>query len=395
MPHPAPRHATVDEWVAREAIPFGLDSTGRFDAAVDQMMALLGGSVELLGFGEALHGGEEILVLRNRLFQRLVEAHGYSAIAVESSFPRGPAVNEYVGGRGPASYEAVRDEGFSHGFGRLDANRELVEWMRRHNADAPRGEKLQFYGFDMPGVAGGPASPRQLLHFALDYLASLDGAAARKHRERIGPLLGQDADWENPVAWRDPGKSAGLKSAATALRVETEELISALHVRRPEGAEGDGGRYREAVQHARVARQLLNFYAALAGDPSYAGSLGVRDALMADTLGYVVEREREAGRGKVLAFAHNKHLQRGRAQWQLGPALISWWPAGAHLHAMLGPRYAAMGTAVGVSEDNGIGPPEAGTLEALLTAAAGPARFMPTRNGESLARSASEGLAVR
>src|SRR5688572_6009506 len=61
MPHPAPRHATVDEWVAREAIPFGLDSAGRFDAAVDQMMALLGGSVELLGFGEALHGGEEIL----------------------------------------------------------------------------------------------------------------------------------------------------------------------------------------------------------------------------------------------------------------------------------------------------------------------------------------------
>jgi hypothetical protein len=44
--------------------------------------------VELLGSGEALHGGEETLRFRNRLFQRLVELHGYSAIAIESSFPR-------------------------------------------------------------------------------------------------------------------------------------------------------------------------------------------------------------------------------------------------------------------------------------------------------------------
>jgi erythromycin esterase-like protein len=44
---------------------------------VDTMMASLGDSVELLGFGEALHGGEDMLILRNRLFERLVTAHGY------------------------------------------------------------------------------------------------------------------------------------------------------------------------------------------------------------------------------------------------------------------------------------------------------------------------------
>src|SRR5687768_6004034 len=89
MSHSAPAHATLDDWIAREAIPFAVDAPEAFNAAVDRMIALLGKSVELLGFGEALHGGEEILVLRNRLFQRLVEAHGYTAIAVESSFPRG------------------------------------------------------------------------------------------------------------------------------------------------------------------------------------------------------------------------------------------------------------------------------------------------------------------
>src|SRR3712207_5418123 len=99
MSHSDPTHATLDEWIAREAIPFSLDSPVAFNAAVDTVIASLGDSVELLGFGEALHGGEDILILRNRLFRRLVEAHGYSAIAIESSFPRARAVNEYVAGR--------------------------------------------------------------------------------------------------------------------------------------------------------------------------------------------------------------------------------------------------------------------------------------------------------
>src|SRR5436853_410120 len=125
MNHSIPIHATLEDWIAREAIPFAVDLPASFDAGVAKVIASLGDSVELLGFGEALHGGEDILILRNRIFQRLVEAHGYSAIAVESSFPRARVVNEYIAGRGPTSYEAIQEAGFSHGFGRLAANREL------------------------------------------------------------------------------------------------------------------------------------------------------------------------------------------------------------------------------------------------------------------------------
>jgi erythromycin esterase-like protein len=100
MSHSAPIHATLDDWIAREAIPFSVDSRETINAAVDKMIASLGDSVQWLGSGEALHGGEDILILRNRLFQRLVETHGYNAIAVESSFPRERVVNEYVAGRG-------------------------------------------------------------------------------------------------------------------------------------------------------------------------------------------------------------------------------------------------------------------------------------------------------
>ncbi|HEY0737173.1 MAG TPA: hypothetical protein VGD69_19810, partial [Herpetosiphonaceae bacterium] len=120
MSRPAPSHATLSDWIAQEAIPFSLDSSATLDAAVDTLIASLDPAVELLGFGEALHGGEEIMLLRNRIFQRLVAAHGYSAIAIESSFPRGHVANAYIAGHGPATYAEVEEAGFSHGLGRLD-----------------------------------------------------------------------------------------------------------------------------------------------------------------------------------------------------------------------------------------------------------------------------------
>jgi erythromycin esterase-like protein len=369
--------ATVEDWIRREAIPFSLDSSEMLYGSVDQVAASLDDAVEQLGFGEALHGGEDVLVLRNRLFQRLAEAHGYSAIAIESSFLRERVVKEYVCGRGPATYEALKETGFSHGFGRLEANRELVEWMRRYNTDPSISVKLSFYGFDMPFLEAGVASPRNVLQVVLDYLAVVEDESDRERRERIDSLLGPDSDWENPAALADPTKSVGLSPAATALRIETEDLMTELRTRRTElVVKSDRDRYAEAIHYAAVARQLLNYHAAVARELDYGHLLGIRDASMADNLGHIVERER--GRGKVLAFAHNSHLQRGEAVWPW----YTFWPAGSHLNETFGSRCAVIGSAVGVSEANGITPPEDGSLEARLTALPGTAVFIPTHRGE-------------
>jgi erythromycin esterase-like protein len=180
------------------------------------------------------------------------------------------------------------------------------------------------------------------------------------------------------------------------LRLEVEELASELSVRRPELVAATGeDRYQEAVQYTAVARQLLNYHANVARpeDNRIAVLLGIRDAMMADNLAYVLARER--GRGRVLAFAHNAHLQRGSMEWQLGPGLQVWWPTGAHLTTMLGPRYTVIGTGVGTSEANVIPTPEPNTLESHLTAAPGPARFIPTHRGQAFEAAALTALPTR
>lgn len=395
---PDREYASFDDWIVHEAIPFSVDSSGSCNASIDRLIASLDESVELLGFGEALHGGEDILILRNRLFQRLVKKHGYSAIAIESSFPRAHIVNEYITGHDPASYEEVQDAGFSHGFGQLEANRELVEWMRKYNADPSHSIRLSFYGFDSPTEMMYADSPRHLLHFVLDYLTSIDSVSVRHIHECIEPLFGDDIEWENPAAAMDPTKSIGLSPAATALKMETEKLVSELHVRRPElVAKSDQKAYRKAVHYASLARQLLDYHAILARNSEprkrLVDGLSIRDAMMADNLEYIVSSEQ--GRGKVMAFAHNSHLQRGKAHMQLGPYTLTWWPAGSHLKEIFGPRYAAIGSAVGISDANGIGKPEPGTLEERLATVPGPVRFIPTHKGQGFPSSEITTLPVR
>jgi len=371
----------LDTWIQQESIPFAMDAT--LNAAIDKVMARE--PIDLLGLGEPLHGGEDFLMLRNRIFQHLVEAHGFSAIAMESSFPKGHLINDYVAGRGPDAYEAIKDAGFSHGFGQLEANRELVEWMRAYNAQ--HAAPIQFYGFDSPTEMTGTDSPRQVLAFVLDYLTAVDETSGQSYRQRIEPLLGHDAAWENPAAMMDYTQAVGLSPEATALRIATEDLIAELQMRRPELVmKSDAEPHREALQYAAEARQLLNYHAELArvSEQRTARLLGMRDAMMADNVAYIVERSR----GKVFLFAHNSHLKRGQAEWQLGPDLLTWWPVGAHLSAMFGARYVVNGSALGVSAENEIGQPEAGTLEAMLTATQGPGRFFPTA-GHSEAETAA------
>jgi erythromycin esterase-like protein len=384
--HPMPQPLSLADWARRESIPFDPASSDSFSAAVDQMMAAMDCGVALLGIGEPMHGAPEFQVFRNRLFERLVQAHGFSAIAIESSFPRGRIVNDYIAGAtaadSPSSYDDLQGAGFSHGFGQLATTRELVEWMRAYNADSAHSLKLNFYGFDSPTEMMWTDSPRRVIELVLNYLARHEQGHRDERRARIVELIGEDAAWETQEAAFDPAKSIGLTPAAGALRLEIEELAMELGVRRPELVVASGeDQYLEAVHYAALAQQLLTYHACVARPSRTRVSdlLSIRDAIMADNLMYIVNRERE--RSRVLAFAHNGHLQYGKMAWQWGPDLIEWWPAGAHLGTLLGPRYAVIGTGVGTSETQGISQPESGSLEAMLTGAAGPARFIPTHRG--------------
>ncbi|SDX18261.1 Erythromycin esterase [Amycolatopsis xylanica] len=97
-----------------------------------------------------------------RAFQYLVEYAGYRSIACESDCLAGLKVNTFVEDGEGWLIEVTRT-GFSPGFGKSAANRELVDWMREYNES--HTEKLRFYGFDAPA-----ADPRPVLAAVHAYL---------------------------------------------------------------------------------------------------------------------------------------------------------------------------------------------------------------------------------
>jgi hypothetical protein len=72
--------------------------------------------------------------------------------------------------------------------------------------------------------------------------------------------------------------------------------------------------------------------------------------------------------------------------------MIAWWPAGAHLHLLLGQHYAVIGTGVGDSPDNALPQLESGNLEVHF---AGEALLIPTHHGQGLPEAEIASLTTR
>ncbi|MEV4617871.1 erythromycin esterase family protein [Asanoa sp. NPDC049573] len=341
-----------------------------------QVLAELAVGRDLLALGEPTHGEPAFSAVRNEVLPALVEA-GVRAIVLESDRVAGLAVDDYVRGGG-STLDAALAAGFSPGFGALHGNRELLEWLRAHNAGRPAADRVAFHGFDAPLEMTGAPSPRRFLAHVVGYLdAHLDLLAPAD----LDRLIGADERWSDQAAIMDHTRSVGGTPEALRLRAIADDLRTELYANAPRlVAASSLADWRRADLHADVAARLLGYHAEAAAPAAQAVRtsrlLGVRDAWMAHNLLDI--RAQEQHRGPTLVFAHNRHLQRQPSTWQLAGMDLEWSSAGAIVSALLGDRYAVVIGSLGASAALGLHPAPAGTFEAVLTdAATAPTVFEP------------------
>ncbi|WP_280260516.1 erythromycin esterase family protein [Nocardia abscessus] len=325
-----------------------LDDPESLGRALDELLTARTEPPALLALGEPTHGIEAFPLLRNELLRHLVE-QGYRSIVLETDIFAASVVDDYVGGA-TAEIDTVLATGFSHGFGAVPGNRELVEWLRAHNAGRAPSERVRFHGFDAPVEHSGAPSPRQALSAAVDYLPE----ALRLESVRdLDALLGEEADWTNQAAMFDPTASIGDSDRARALRIVADDVASALRRAAPGLRGADPTGYDHAVAHARTAQGLLRYHAAMAGrtPDRIATLLSLRTEMMAENLLAIVAREQR--RGPSLVFAHNVHLQRAQSHMSVGQDDVNWCGAGALVELALGERYVFLATDAGPHSDPG------------------------------------------
>jgi len=361
---------------------FGADGADGLGNALGNFLGSLGTKPRLLGLGEPTHGVEEFPQLRNEVFRHLVEREGYRSIAIESDCLAALTIDAFVA-KGEGSLDGAMETGFSHGFGELIANRELVAWMRQYNRSRDAADKVRFYGFDAPTEVYGAASPRRALTALHDYLAThLEATLLPCALETIDRLIGEDERWTNPAAAMDPAQSIGASREAKELRLITDDLVATLTSESPRLIDATScDDWWRACLYGRTVAGLLRYHAKMAdGSGSRAAQISrlmrQRDAMMSENLRAIASQE--AQRGPALVFAHNGHLQKDLSTWQLpaewggleGETTVSWWSAGAIAAAQMGSQYSFLASALGSAADQGLDAPKLDTLEGALSAIA-------------------------
>ncbi len=279
------RTPTLPEMIADAAEPlpdFDDPAFGRlFDRFAERRLVLL---------GEASHGTSEFYRARAAITRRLIEAHGFTIVAVEADWPDAAAVDRYARHRPPSARLQVPFQRFPAWMWRNREVMDFVEWLRGHNEDREEAERAGFYGLDIYNMSGSIAA-------VLEYLDKVDPHAAATARERYGCLT----PWQNePSTYGRAALSKSFRKCEEAVVRQCRDLLE----RQLQAGQHSGDDLLDAAQNARLIASAEKYYRVM----YYAGaeSWNMRDTHMFDTLQYVLDAR---GPGtKAVVWAHNSHI---------------------------------------------------------------------------------------
>jgi erythromycin esterase len=288
------------------------------------------GDARVVAIGESTHRVHEFYEIRHRLTRFLVTQLGFTAFVMESGFPEGLRVNDWVRG-GPGDLDELLRNGITYHMGKCAEMRDQLEWLRAN--------EIRFYGMDVPDSS---ASARPAVEACLAFLTDADPDYAAAVRGTLLPLFDYLPTDRTGLAWAAPALHAYLAlehAVRNELTARIGDLAERMQAQRV--VYKNPARFAAALRCAVTARHTDAFLQAMAAakDRTYAGA-NIRDAAMAENVEWILGRE-----DRIVVAAANGHVQR----WPFRVPMLTndMTTLGEHLAASLGDHLIVIATAVG------------------------------------------------
>lgn len=134
----------------------------------------------IVALGESTHGTAEFFNAKRRIFQYLVEKHGYRVFAFEADFGESLFINEAVQAGHRDIIASLMSEKMHFWTWRTLEVRNLLRWMSEYNVGKSPSERVHYAGIDCQYNTFHPDLVRQ-------YLSTADASLL----ERANPILAE------------------------------------------------------------------------------------------------------------------------------------------------------------------------------------------------------------
>jgi erythromycin esterase len=279
------RIEAVKQWLADHAIPLRTVEAGHGFEDMQPLREIVG-DARVVALGEATHGTREFFQLKHRMLEFLVSEMGFTVFGIEATMPEAFDINEYVltGEGDPAKALA----GLYFWTWNTEEVLDMIEWMRRWNADPSHTRKVKFYGFDMQ------SAPRAV-KVTLDYLRAVDTDEALASERQLAVLANPYTEARFVTLSKEDQGSAAAAIRTVLLRLDDHQ--------REYIAWTDSMAWVLARQHARIVHQYIEMISQSAAPT---GGFWVRDSAMAENIRWILEHE--GPDAKMVVWAHNTHV---------------------------------------------------------------------------------------
>lgn len=309
--------SAVAGWLRDHAIPLTTVDPAANLSDLAELDAVIG-DARILGVGEATHGTREHFLFKHRLLRYLVTKKGFRALAFESPWPTGLALNDYVlGGEGNPEHLLGRAV---FGVWYTQEVLDTIRWMREYNATVGADQRVEFVGIDMQLTRHATVAVRT-------YIDRVDPTFRRKHAAALDLLASQEMEplyiqiVDNEPQIRNTPESRAVSAAV-------REVLARFDSQRDQYIAGSSAtEYDLARQHARILVQQADVWEDV--------NEGDRDRYMAQNLEWYLARRPGV---KVMVWAHNGHVT-------FAPRANA--PLGRHLKDRHGADYVSIGFVLG------------------------------------------------